>query len=374
MAVKKRKDRGYWEFVFDLEKGPDDKRRQVKKGGYATKRLAEEAEAEERGRQNLGLAIASEKLTVREYLAGWMEHKKPPRLEESTWLRYEQLLRLHLLPMLGSTELRKLRPRAIQACYAAMEKKGLSARTALQAHAILHGALDQAVRWEYIGHNVADAVERPKAEDPVLHMPTPAEVRALLEKGDETRFGLIYRFSLSCGLRQGEVVALSWQQVDMELAQVTISRGARRFKGRGMVIKGTKGNRARSLALSKRAMEMLQLQKRRQAEEKMRERLDYANLGLVFADPLGRTLNADTVRRVWQREVAGPLGLADVRLHDLRHRHLSTLMAMAESPKMISERAGHSSTSFTQDVYGHLRVEEQREAVERFEEAIFGVL
>lgn len=372
MTAHKRRDRNTWDYFLELDRGPDGKRRRAHGTGYPTKRAALAAENEHRARLNQGLLPEAETATVGEYLAFWLRQVEPPTIERSTHIRYEQLLRLHAAPI-SQKRLLALRPLDVQALYKRVEAAGLSARTAEQLHAVLHKAFGQAVRWQYLARNPADAVEKPRPQRPDLRVPKIHEIRLLLAKGDETPFGRIYRLSALTGLREGELIALHWSEVDFEHSLLIVKRNARRFKGEGVVMKDTKSHRWRGVALSTTAITLLQEQREAQLVEMMAEAADYAHDDLVFADALGRPFDPTRVGRVWRDKVARPMGLEGVRLHNVRHAHASALMAMGVNPKVISERLGHYSTAFTQDVYGHVAPTLQADAAEAFDELLRGV-
>lgn len=100
--------------------------------------------------------------------------------------------------------------------------------------------------------------------------------------------------------------------------------------------------------------------------EQLAEDRDYQHNGRVFADALGRLIDPNQVGKVWRRDVARPLGLEGIRVHDLRHAHASALLAMGVNTKIVTERLGHHSTAFAQDVYGHVMPTMQSDAAEAF--------
>lgn len=365
MSVRKRRERGFWEYNIALPRGLDGKQRRARRGGYKTRALAEAAEAAERMRlaQDGEIPFDEERLTVAGYMRRWLDAMKPPRLAPSGYQRYEELTRLHINPAIGQIELRKLRPLDVQGCLTAVTAKGLSPTTAVRVYTCLHAAINQAVRWQLVARNVADNVDKPHKARVELYVPTLEETKRLLMRADATRFSLIYWLAALTGCREGELLALRWRDVDLAGQLATIRGSARRLTGQGVVLQDTKNHRARAVRLPLEAVLLLKAQRERQADAIAGDE-DYAGHGLVFADALGQPLDGTWVGRVWREKVAKAEALPSVRVHDLRHFHVSYLLSKGISPKVIAERVGHQSAGFTMDVYGHATAAAQAEAAE----------
>jgi integrase len=365
VTVRRRRDRGFWEYSFYV----DGNRYRV--GGWLTKREAEDAEAEARAKHVGGVAVLGRDVATGDYLAKWLETRRPPELVASTWQRYEELCRLYLRPALGKVPLRRLRPLDVQAALASIRGQGRAPRTVQQAYAVLHAALEAAVRWQLVARNVAAVIDKPKISRPQLTVPTIEETKALLQRAESTRFGLIYWLAALTGCREGELLALRWRNVDFAGGVMRVEGTARRYTGQGVQLQpDTKGHRARAVAIGGAAVGLLHLQRERQAADKKKWTDDYDDHGLVFANELGGPLDGTWVGRVWRRKVAEPAGMGAVRVHDLRHAHVSYLLGKGFSPKLVADRVGHVSAGFTMDTYGHIGPTLQAEAAEAVGEAL----
>lgn len=370
MAVNKRKDRaGTWQYVFDLERGPDGKRRQVKHGGFVNKRAAEDAEAAERTR--LGVDPIDSKTTVEAYLERWLKVYAEPNVKVTTFVRYRQQLRLHVIPVIGRKLLGKLQPLEIEACYETI-RAHRSERTTLNIHRVLHEALEKAVKWRLVTYNPAAAVTAPRPPKTKREMPEVEVARVALQAAEGHRYAPIFWMAALTGLREGEIVALRWPfvQLDGPDAHVSVVGNAIRVKGKGMILSEpkTEGSAAR-VDLGPDAVALLREQRVRQLEEKMAERLDYQDQGLVFADPLGRLLDGSYVGRVWKQHAAQH-GLEGFTFHDLRHLHATMGLKAGVSLKVIQERLRHSSITTTGDTYSHVAPTMQRDASELIERVL----
>lgn len=372
MAARKRNGRAGWEFVFDLPAGPNGERKQRRRAGFKTKKEAEAAERDERALIDKGIVISGGDLTVGDYLAQWLAHKRSS-VEYATYTGYEGFVRLHLTPALGRIQLRKLRPLEVQAAYRRITDKGL-ASTAQHSHIVLKLALRQAVQWQLIPTNPVEAVEAPKAmREAGLQLPSVEQLTQLLDAADETSHGPLFRLVAMTGLRRGEALGLHWYNVNLdgETPSVTVSEAAQRQGAAGIVMKAPKrAHSARTVLLMPESVDALREHRRRQAEEKMRERLDYQDTGLVFATALGLPLDGTNVWRTWDG-IAKRAGVA-CTIHQLRHTHATHLLQAGVHPKIVQERLGHASIDITMNLYSHVTPTMQAEALEKMRRMIDG--
>jgi integrase len=390
MTVRKRRDRGFWEYDFHL----DGKRYRV--GGFATKHEAETAEADERSKLQSGMAIDKNTVTVAEYLTSWLQSKEPPELVPSTWQRYDELFRLYIVPTIGKVLLRKLSPVHVRQVLDIVKIRGRSARTAQQVYAVLHAALNDAVDLRLVPRNEAAAIKKPRAERPELYVPNVEETRQLLERAESTPFALVYWLAALTGCREGEILGLRWAKVDMRAGSAEISTSLRRISKKtaerlgiepGLRLQDTKTHRTRTVSLSGPAIGLLTEQSRRQQRNREKWGDDYADNDLVFADEMGRPFDGTRVGKAWKNQVAkaaclhslpesqrarhvhaGCLGT--VRVHDLRHAYVTSLLKKGFSAKVVQANVGHQSAAFTLDRYAHAPTPDQEEAAEAMAEML----
>jgi integrase len=164
----------------------------------------------------LGLPAVEEKQTVAQYLASWLETVKPPTDAEDTWSRYEDCVRPHIVPEVGKVKLAQLTPQQVQRNYATCSASGLSSITARHVHAVLHRALNAAVRLGLVVRNVSDMVEKPKKRHVPIHPMTREQSQAYLAAAEGDRLEALFVLALATGMRLGELLALKWSEVDIE--------------------------------------------------------------------------------------------------------------------------------------------------------------
>jgi integrase len=270
-------------------------------------------------------------------------------------------IRYTSMPALGSVDLVALRPSHIQSLYSKLQASGrsdghggLSARSVLRYHQILHAALRQGVRWQLLARNPADAVEPPRPTRRELRATTAEQARAVMAAADATPYGVFVRLALLTGARRGELLGLRWGDVDFDGGALHIQQTAQRIAGQGIVFRQPKTRLSRrAIALSRDAVEVLRGHRRRQAEARLLAGPAYRDLDLVFATGLGTPIEPGNLRRSWLA-IARSAGVPGLRIHDLRHAHASLMLGQGVHPKVVSERLGHASVNITLDRYSHL--------------------
>jgi integrase len=272
--IRKRGERS-WAVVVELDRDASGKRRQQWHTVRGTKDDAETKLTALLSDLDRDLYVAPTKLTVGDYLDRWLEIKRP-ELGGKTFERYNGIVKLHLIPAFGRMLLSKLRPLTLREYYShALQsgrldgrKGGLSAQTVLHHHRVLHEALREAVQQGELARNVADAVKPPRPEDKEVEPLDEARCAWLLEMATGTRLYLPILLTICTGLRRGELLALTWDDVDLDAGWLWVRRAleetrqAVRFKAP----KSKKGRR--SVTLPAIAIEALREHQRHQQERK----------------------------------------------------------------------------------------------------------
>ena len=157
-----------------------------------------------------------ENMTIGEYLDVWLKGSVYGSVRQSTYDRDTNLVNNHIKPMLGGLRLKKLNSAHIQSFYGNRLDAGLSASTVHKMHDILRRGLAQAVTWHLVPRNVADVVKPPRPVPKEMVALSAGETRRLLEAGSGNLLEALYILAVHTGMRQGELLALRWQDVDME--------------------------------------------------------------------------------------------------------------------------------------------------------------
>src|SRR5215217_308213 len=163
-----------------------------------------------------GLVFDADNLKLGEYLERWLADSVRDTVRPTTFERYEQIVRLHICPVLGNTKLKNLTPAHLRGLYREKLDAGLSPRTVKYVHVTLHKALKQAVMDGLIPRNATDAVKPPQVRREEMRPLAPEQVKILFEAARGDRLEALYVLAVTTGLRQGELLGLKWEDVDLE--------------------------------------------------------------------------------------------------------------------------------------------------------------
>ena len=309
-----------------------------------------------------GLPVVPERQTVKDFLASWLENAKPS-LRDQTHSTYEIMLRLHAVPYLGHHRLARLSPQHLQDLYGQRLDAGLSVQSVRKLHAIVHRALKQALRWNLVARNVADLVTPPRNYHKEMKTLDIEQAKQLIGAARGGRLEALYVLALTTGLRQGELLALRWQDVDLGDGSLRVV-GTLYRSSQGLLTIAepkTAGSR-RLVTLGSLAVDALARHKENQAAQRLLCDARWEEHGLVFTNELGRPMGASNLRRRSFEPLLKCAGLPRIRFHDLRHTAATLLLGEGVHPKIASERLGHSRVGITLDLYSHVTPTMQREA------------
>jgi integrase len=370
--VGKRGDNTWLVRVF-LGRDLTGKRKYYNKTIHGTKREAQQYLTKVLRERDTGILIPNCKRTVMQHIESWLETSVQARVRGRTKRDYEALAKRYINPVLGCIQLAKLTPEAVQTFYNGLTEQGKSPRTVRYTHAVLHSALEQAVRWRLIPLNPTKLVDLPRQRRREMSVLTPAQVGALREAAKPDRYYVLWMFLIATGLRPGEALGLKWTDWDgntkLRVQRVLITSKA----VRGELFEDTKTERSRrSVVLPESVPVLLASHRAKQAKEKLAAGPAYEDLGLIFAAESGRPLNyRNIVRRHFSR-VLRAAGLPHMRLYDLRHTSATLLLEAGEHPKVVAERLGHSTITLTLDTYSHVLPDMQQRAADKLEAMVFG--
>ncbi len=246
-----------------------------------------------------GLVFDDEGLTVEKYLGLWLKNSVRDTVRTSTYERNQQIVDLHVVPALGRLKLKALTPAQVRWLYREKLDQGLSSATVHKMHVVLHKALGQAVRDGLIPRNVTEAVKVPQVRRKEIEPLSAGETKKLLTTASEAgdRFEALYVLAVTTGLRQGELLALRWDDVDLEGGVLRVRRTLTRAKGSYSLGEPKTARSRRSVSLTASAVEALRAHLDRQLEEIDQMGSGYQDGGLVFATERGTVVNPSNLRK-----------------------------------------------------------------------------
>jgi integrase len=320
-----------------------------------------------------GLPIRrDERQTVATFLASWLENRRG-QIEASTWERYEEYVRLHLVPTLGKTALTKLTAQQVQALYAAKRTGGLSATTVRHLHATLHAALEQALRLGLVQRNVTELVDKPRIVRREMKTWIPEQARMFLATTAGTRLHALYLLALATGMRQGELLALRWRDVDLEHGALSVTASLQRPKS-GLKLNPRPKTRSsrRRISLAPELVAILRGHRAVQLAERLSQGELWVDQDLVFCNSIGGPYRSTNLEHHNFKPLVKRAGVPEIRFHDLRHTAATILLLEGVNPKVVSEMLGHASVAITLDLYSHVLPNMQRDAAAAMASVLWG--
>jgi integrase len=254
----------------------------------------------------------------------------------------------------------RLTPMNIEQMLADLRSAGVSARGRQMAVNVLSAALKHAARLRppMIPFNPVASVAKPRPPRPEIKPFTPEQVGKLFEVAITDRLFALYILAIDAGMREGELFALAWDDIDFAGASVIVQRTLKELKGKVWIEDLKTEKSRRRIELSATTVEVLREHRKRQAAE------DNAGT-LVFCAAQGGYLRRPNLARRYFHPMLERAKLPRIRFHDLRHTAATLLLLANERTKVVSERLGHASTTTTEATYQHVLPTMQRQAAEK---------
>jgi integrase len=358
-----------WYYVVDVESG--GKRQQMWKGGFRTQdeaqtRLDEFLESVRRGEY-----VPPTTTTFGTYMKDWLNSLDAAGRRSTTIDRYRLFVDAYVVPALGGIEIQSLTPVDLDRLYADLlvdgrrnRKGGLSKRTVRLVHSIIGKALSDAERKGMVRRNVARLATPPSATStraPEMKVWLPSQLRQFLDATGTFHHGALFRLAAMTGLRRGEMCGLRWEDMDLDAGELRVRQSVITVSGKPQFDSVKSARSRRTISVDPRTIAVLRRHRQTQLEQRVAVGAGYTDRSLVFAMPDGRPWNPDTISQAFDREAARA-ELSRIRFHDLRHTHATHLLTAGANVKVVSERLGHASVSFTLDTYGHVLPGQQADA------------
>lgn len=352
-------------------RGPDGKR-QYHSATRHTKKEADALLTEKQKEVNDGTHVVPSKETVAVYLERWLAASAPAWAPSSLG-RYQSTVRSRILPYIGAIPLAQLDAAQVQALYSALAAR-YAAHTVRGTHSVLNSALSRAVQWRLIPHNPADNAILPSVPRAAPKVWNAEESAAFLAATVDDRYHALWRLALDSGMRIGEILALSWRDVDLDHRTVAVRRTLTRA-GKSTVhiseIPKTKAG-SRSIIIGAVTASELRTYRAQQSERRLRLGPAWHDLGLVFDRGDGEPTRPGRVADSFQRILLDHPELPRLTLHGMRHTTATLLLAAGVNPKIVQERLGHASVQMTLDRYSHVTLSMQDSAATLLDAVLSG--
>lgn len=347
---------------------PRKSTRNAQGGGTIRQRLQQTTTAIDEG-----MYTEPSKMSVGQWLDLW-HAEYLGGVKQATVAHYKSHIETNLKPHIGAVKLAALKPHQVQALYNKLLRsdenpKGLSAKTIKNLHGVLHKAMKQAVMLGYLRVNPTDACVLPRVEKKEVAFIEQDGVKALLRAIQGHPFERVYLVDLFTGMRQGEILGLTWDCVDFDTGILTVNKQLQKehVKGGQYSLVSCKTDRVRRIKPAAFIMDTLKAQRAKQRAVKLRAGSAWANdWNLVFTNEIGGHLCAPTVYNHFKKLVQS-IGLPEVRFHDMRHTYAVISLQNGDDIKTVQANVGHSTAAFTLDVYGHVSQKMQQDSADRMQ-------
>lgn len=378
--IRQKKD-GRWEARITI--GYNDEGKQKLKYFYGkTRQECSDKLTEFKNDNNKGTYIEPSKYNVSQWLDEWYNDHVVNSVKLSTRVSYELIIRQHLKPNFGHYKLRDLKSNTIQGVYRKMlengrvdGKGGLSEKTIRNIHLVFRKALQVAYANDMIPKNpVTDGritlPEIPKKKE--IRVFTPEEQKAIEQACRGERWGMIILLDLYTGMRQGEILALTWNDIGFEKNTITINKQLGRLKNFNKDIPGktileiqsyTKNSNDRIISVSPAIMDRLKEYQEKEEKNKQDWGKAYKDNNLVFCREDGHYVEPKTFQDYFKR-VLKKAGVKDGNVHAMRHTFATRALEAGIPVKVVSQILGHSNIQITLDTYSHVLPELQAEAMQ----------
>ena len=326
-----------------------------------------------------GTYQAPSKMTLGEWLETWKKEYTGD-VKPSTVYLYSRNIDQYIIPWLGAVKLAELTPLQVQTLYNRLlkpdqkEVRPLSAKTVRNVHGVLHKALEQAVQVGYMRTNPASACKPPRVTKAEIKPLDASQISAFLKVAQGHPHEYLYQITMFTGLRQGEVLGLTWDCLDMERGTLLVKQQLRREQKKGgkYYFSPPKNNKARVLTLAPTVLRLFRLQKIRQNGMRAKAGELWQESNLIFSNAVGSYLSYRTVYDCFKRLMV-KIGAPSTRFHDLRHTYAVMAIQSGDDIKTVQENLGHATAAFTLDVYGHVTAQMKQASADRMEKFIQSV-
>jgi integrase len=325
VAVTKRQGKNGISYRVTVDYPPDPLtgRRRRSTETYRTKKDADAREREWLTEIERGTAVDGTKLVVTELFALWLEILRGTNLKERTVLEYERTVNTHILPILGTTLVRKVTPAMIDAFNTALREKGCSDAMVHRCHKRLRQAFDYALKRRIIAVNPMLAIDPPTVRSPAAVVLTVPQIGRFLQYGANDIYSPLWLVLIQTGMRRGEVLAVRWQDIDLDKRQLRVRQCIEEMNGKAHLTTPKTAAALRTITLFPESVAALRTHHDRQSFQRQAAGEAWRDCDLVFA------------------------------IHDLRHTHATHLLMDRWDVARVARRLGHANPAITLKLYAH---------------------
>lgn len=367
-----RMNNGVWKGQIQVGYKPDGSRKFITKQSASKQEVLDWMTNTQNNVKNKTF-IEPTSLTLEQWIWNWMTVYKLNSVSHNTYTRYLSLINNHILPEIYKIKLKDLTKIQLQNIYNRIMEKGLAYESMKHVHTVFNQALQCAVDENLIAQNCAIGLNKGKKETiEEVQVLTREEQQLIIENLPFNPLGVLIRTALGTGARLGELLGLSWEDIDFENNIIHIRNGLKKDKvfsedGKKIVkhyfvlgpLKTKKSKR--DIPINEATASTLKKYKLVQ-----RAFIDDKTVvpKMVFLNSKGNYWDPSKVRKAYKNYLAS-IGIPYIKFHALRHTFATRILEENVQPKVAQELLGHSTVSITMDIYSHVLPDVKREAMEK---------
>ncbi|MBQ8332812.1 MAG: tyrosine-type recombinase/integrase [Clostridia bacterium] len=324
--------------------------------------------------------VSDTRQTFGKYCAYCIDLKEERGVKHSTVFRYRELME-RIMPEIGHIKLKDIRPDTLNSLYSKLGQPGqnrktgggLSAKTILEHHRLIHVVLKQAVMEGLIPFNPADRVIPPKAEKKDVNYFQPEDIEQIRDalESEPIKWRTLTHIFLITGARRGEILGIKWEDCDFDNCRIHICRNVQYSPDKGIYVTTPKTKTSdRWISVPGETMKLLRQYKAWQGSERLRLGMYFENQGYVFAQDDGSPMHPDSVTD-WMKKFSKRHSLPHINPHAFRHTMASILYFNGADSVSISKRLGHAQVSTTANIYAHVIAKADEKNAEILGDALF---
>ena len=321
---------------------------------YGGKREAVLRESEIKKQVLNNTFVVKSKITMRELLDEWLNYSK------EIWSPKTYVSNVHwcdvINKVIGHIKLQDVNVKILEDFYKEIrENTTYSDKTIQHFYTIINTALKRAILWGYITTNPNSFIEKPKVRKKEIEYYTPDEVDELLKvlQNEPLKYQAIIYLAIDSGARRGEIVGLTWNDIDFKNKTININKAVQYTKEQGIYETKTKTQTSdRKIYISDKTINVLKQYQKEQLISKMKLGSKWENSNRIFTNNYGGDMHPDTPSQILEK-IIKKYNLKRICFHGLRHTSISLQISSGIQAQIISKRAGHSNITTTHSIYSH---------------------
>ncbi|WP_343031337.1 site-specific integrase [Metabacillus lacus] len=359
-SIRKRGNK--YQYRFHVRDPITNKRKEISKGGFDKEKEAEKAMVLAMADYERGMLDLSGKFTFQQLAELWLDDKEG-NVRESTLYSYKRALNARIMPTFGQLDIKSIKPLQIHNYYQKLKNEGAAKRYISYIGTILGSIFKKGVSLELIYKNPVQDVDKPKMQKNKQKSWTAEQAIEFLKVARaRSDYYLAYYLALLTGMRIGEVLGLHWSDIDFEKRMIHVQHTLTLNEGKYVIGPVKTESSERHIPVSANLLNQL-------IEHKQTSR--NTSEDLVFRTKKGKLVVPYTLRYM-MKQLCEELDLPYIRFHDIRRTHTSILIDEGVSPKVVSQRLGHSDVSITLNIYTDVFDQRQVEATDKIDEILSG--